>query len=72
MKVYRDPQKPTFQWRTPSNSIKGKYYIVGYSEGKWTCNCFAGSMGKECRHIRKVKNIFKKKTWKKEKLKKEQ
>ena len=51
---------PLFSWKVPSNSVKGKYYTVGYYEGnQWICNCFAGEMKKECRHIRRVKNQFK-------------
>jgi len=58
MKVERVPPK-VFQWRVKSNSIKGKYYIVSTDGFKWHCNCTAGKMGRECRHVRKVKNNFK-------------
>lgn len=39
--------------------VKGRtgiYLVEIYEDGKMKCDCIAGSMGKECRHKRIIKN----------------
>ena len=59
MKTSKKLTTPSFRWRVKSKSQSG-YHIVGWDEGdKWSCDCIAGQMGNDCRHLRIVKNKFK-------------
>ena len=40
----------------PSSTIPGKVYLVRREGEGWTCECVAHEMGKDCKHIEKVKN----------------
>jgi hypothetical protein len=45
------------EWKVPSKSEKGKFHTVGrLSDGKFTCDCPAGSLNKPCRHKRIIYN----------------
>jgi len=53
------------EWKVRSKSNPNQYHIVGW-DGKdyWECDCTAGSMGRDCRHKRIVKNKLKGLVWK--------
>lgn len=43
--------------KVKSKSVEGKFYtVLEYQDGKYSCDCFAGGMGKPCRHVRIVQN----------------
>jgi hypothetical protein len=44
------------EWLIPSNSRKGEFHKVRSNGSKYICDCIAFQMGKECSHIKKVKN----------------
>jgi hypothetical protein len=46
-------------YTVPSNTKKGKTYTVSFLNGRWRCDCYAGKMGKQCKHIKYTK-IWKK------------
>lgn len=50
--------RSAWEWQVQSKSEKGKFYNVSYNEkaNKWSCDCFAGSLNKPCRHKRIVYN----------------
>ena len=52
--------KPVNKYKVASKSEKGKFYLVEeLPSGKFICNCIAGGMGRECRHVRICKNKLK-------------
>ena len=49
-------------WSVPSSSDpKVKYTVINRGNGTWGCDCPAGHFfrnGKECRHVRAVKELI--------------
>ena len=49
------------EWEVPSDTEEGVIYKVRlFKNGRWECNCPAGQMGKECRHIKRKKFFYEK------------
>jgi hypothetical protein len=47
------------RFRVPSTSVNGMRYIVTvYSDGKITCDCVGGTMGKDCKHKKGIKQLI--------------
>lgn len=46
-------EKPKFQiWQVDGS--KGNVYNVTLADNKWTCDCQAGSFGRNCKHVKQV------------------
>ena len=50
----RDSSINEFGVYVNSNSTPEKKYFVAKRKGKWECDCVAGMMRKECKHIKRV------------------
>ena len=46
-------EKPKFQiWQVDGS--KGAVYNVTLDSGKWSCDCPAGSFGRNCKHVKQI------------------
>jgi len=47
------------KYKVPSRSTKGDFHLVKiFKDGEMFCDCIGNSFGKECHHIKKVKNYL--------------
>lgn len=53
--LFKRSLKLVKEWKVPSKSERGKWYLVGLSGNKLFCNCVAGSMYQDCSHKQIVK-----------------
>ena len=48
-------EKPKFQiWQVDGS--KGNVYNVTLADNKWTCDCPAGSFGRNCKHVKQIQD----------------
>lgn len=43
-------------WRVSSSSVPGRSYLVQHCAGRYVCDCYAGTSGLDCQHVKLVRN----------------